>query len=96
MGNIGQSQQTSLERRKYTVSYDRFLDPSDAIFDHVIAVSPNTDPILSAEDSFTTDDDRELTFYLKGGVPGQIYNIKMIATLTDGQIKDDNLQVGVV
>lgn len=87
--------QTPLERKRYTVSYARWLDPTEVLFDHAIIISPSTEPGLIAEDAFTSNFDTEITFFLKGGVAGTIYDVALVATTNQGQIKEDSIQMAV-
>ena len=95
MSTLRAFNQTSLERKRYTVSYARWLDPSEALFDHIIVVSPSTAPALTAEDAFASNFDTEISFFLKGGVSGVVYEVKLVATTTEGQVKEDNIQMAV-
>ena len=87
--------QTPLERKRYTISYARWLDDAESLFDHAIIISPSTEPGLIAEDAFATNFDTEITFFLKGGVAGTIYNVRLVATTTEGQVKEDSIQMAV-
>jgi hypothetical protein len=95
MSTLRAYNQTPLERKRYTVSYARWLDPTETLFDHAIIVSPSTDPGLIAEDAFSSNFDTEITFFLKGGVTGVIYDVRLIATTTEGQVKEDTIQMAV-
>lgn len=95
MSNLRSFYQTPLERKRYTVSYDRWMDPAETLFDHVIVISPGTNPSLIAENAFTSNGDKEISFFIKGGLRGVIYDVKLVATTTDGQVKEDNLQMAV-
>lgn len=96
MSTLRSFYQTPVERKRYSVSYKRWLDPGEVIFDHTITISPLTDPAMIAEESFATEGATAITFYLKGGVVGQVYDVRLIATTTQGQIKQDDLQLAVV
>lgn len=87
--------QTPLERKRYTVSYERWMDETEVIFDYVIVTSPTTDPPLVAENAFTSGADKEISFFIKGGVSGYLYDVRLIATTSDGQVKEDVLQMAV-
>jgi hypothetical protein len=95
MSTLRAFNQTYLERKRYTVSYARWLDPDEALFDHTIVISPSTAPSLVAENAFATNFDTEISFFLKGGISGVIYEVKLVATTTEGQVKEDNLQLAV-
>lgn len=95
MSNLKAFTQTPLERKRYTVSYARWMDEDETLFDHAIVISPVTDPSLIAEDAFTSNADKEISFFLKGGVRGQLYDVKLVATTSDGQVKEDNIQMAV-
>jgi hypothetical protein len=34
--------QTPVERKRYTVSYARWMDETETLFDHAIVISPST------------------------------------------------------
>jgi hypothetical protein len=95
MSNLKSVSQTYLEIKRYTVSYDSWLDDTEELFDHSIVISPVTTPPLTASDAFTSNSDREISFFLKGGVTGTIYDVKLLATTTVGQLKEDNMQMVV-
>jgi len=95
MSNLRAFYQTPLERKRYTVSYARWMDEGETLFDHAIVISPGTTPSLSAEDAFTSNGDTEITFFVSGGLSGQIYDIRLIATTSEGQIKEDVRQMAV-
>lgn len=95
MSNLRSFTQTTVERKRYTVSYDRWMDDAETLFDHAIVISPSTTPSVMAEDAFTSNGDKELSFFLKGGVAGTIYTVRLIATTSDGQVKEDSLQLAV-
>jgi hypothetical protein len=87
--------QTPVERKRYTVSYARWMDETETLFDHAIVISPSTSPSLIAEAAFTSNSDTEISFFIKGGVRGQLYDVKLVATTSEGQVKEDNLQMAV-
>jgi hypothetical protein len=95
MSNLRAFIQTPLERKRYTVSYARWMDEAEALFDHTIVISPSTTPELVAEDAYTSNFDTEISFFIKGGVRGMLYDVKLVATTTEGQVKEDVIQMAV-
>jgi hypothetical protein len=95
MSNLRAFNQTVLERKRYTVSYRRWMDEDETLFDHAIVISPETSPALIAQDAFSSAADTEITFFLTGGVAGTVYEVALVATTSDGQVKQDNLQLAV-
>lgn len=89
-------QQRTIERKRYTIGYERWMDAGELLFDHTVIISPVTSPALIAEDAFASDADTRITFFIKGGVAGQTYLVNMIATTTEGQVKSDTLQMAVI
>lgn len=87
--------QSSIERKRYTVSYDRWMDADEALFDTVFLIDPVTVDPLIVEGAYTTAVNRELSFFLRGGLPGTLYIIKIVAKTTDNQIKEDDIQVEI-
>ena len=95
MSTLKAFNKTVVERKRYTVSYARWLDAEETLFDHAIVISPSTAPALIAEDAFSSNFDTEISFFLKGGAAGTIYDVRLIATTSDGQVKEDTLQMAV-
>lgn len=95
MSYIASFSQRVIEKKRYTVGYQKWLDDGETLFDFTIQISPDTDTPLEASGGFTSDGDQEITFFLAGGEAGQQYNVDLIATTTDGQIKEDTVKLGV-
>lgn len=95
MSNLAGWRQTSIERKRYTISYDRWLDPDEQLSDTAFLASPTTDPLLVAEGAVMSNNNREVTFFMEGGVPGTVYLVKVVATTSEGQIKEDDIQVEI-
>lgn len=85
--------QTSIERKRRSVNYSNWLDDGEVLSDHAIVVSPLTDPPFVAEDGFSSDADTQITFYTSGGLSGVPYIVKMVATTSESQIKEDDIQI---
>jgi hypothetical protein len=86
---------TSLENKLYVVDYTCWLTDPETIFDHAVAVSPATDPPLDVNPGTATDPLRQIALFVGAGVPSTIYLIRIIATTSTGQIKEDDIQMAV-
>ncbi len=95
MSYIAAFSQRVIERKRYTIGYQKWLDDGETIFDFTIQISPDTDTPLEASGGFTSDGAKELTFFLEGGEAGQQYDVNLIITTTENQIKEDTVKLGV-
>lgn len=95
MSNLRAFTQSPLEKKRYTISYARWLDEDEALFDYATLIQPSTLPELVSEDAFTSNAGKEISIFLSGGVSGTIYLVTLLATTTEGQVKEDNLQLAV-
>ena len=87
---------TSLEKKRYTLDYACWLDEGESLADFAIVVSPSTDPALVASGAYGNAENNRITVYLSHGKPGGLYTVSFIATTTQGQIKQDDLQMRVL
>jgi hypothetical protein len=81
----------TIERKRYMLRYDCWLDDGETLADFVVLISP-----LIAESAFVDPSFTLLTTYLSGGVPGVIYTVRFVATTSLGQVKSDDIQMRVV
>jgi hypothetical protein len=95
MSTLYQFTQTPLEKRMRTIDYSNWLDVGETLSDHAIAVSPSSDPPLVASDAFSSSANTQITFFISGGVVGTVYQVKCLATTSQGQVKEDNIQIAV-
>lgn len=95
MANLARFNQDALERKRYTVDYENWLDTGELLVDFAIIVSPSTAVELLADGAYSSPDQLKLTTYVSGGTRGITYTLSFIATTNQGQIKRDDLQIAV-
>jgi hypothetical protein len=87
----------TIERKRYMLRYDCWLDDGETLADFVVLISPSSETTpLIAESAFVDPSFTLLTTYLSGGVPGVIYTVRFVATTSLGQVKSDDIQMRVV
>lgn len=92
---LGKFNKTPAERKRYSVSYDQWLDTGETITAAAYVSSPLT-TFSAAVDSSTIDvGGRGITFFISGGLDGTDYTIDIQITTSGGQIKEDTLLVSV-
>lgn len=93
MSNLVAWVQTALERKRYTVDYKRWLDEGETLTDSQYLISPDSDPALIAEAAVADDPATQITFFIRGGVVGVYYTLRLIITTSDGQVKEDRVEI---
>lgn len=97
MGVLGAVIKSSVEKKRYTVDYECWLDAdnSEALSDFSIAISPATTPPLVAEGAFVAADFKSITAILSQGKAGTFYTVVFLAQTSLGQLKRDDLRMQV-
>lgn len=90
-------QKQSVERKKYVIDYECWLEDAEVLSDFAIRVMPATsDYPLIAGGAYVDPAQQRVAVFLSGGKPGQIYSVDFIVTTSIGQIKSDTIQMRVV
>ena len=85
-----------IERKRYTLRYDCWLDEGEVLADFAIGINPLTlERPLVAEGAYVDLTNTRLTTYIGGGVAGTLYTVRFIATTSQGQVKSDDIQMRV-
>jgi len=87
---------TPIERKFYTIDYSRWLADSETLTDIQIAVSPATTPVLEVPSAYTDVSGKLAILLVTGGVQGQQYKVRCIASTTEAQVKEHPLLINVV
>ena len=95
MSKLGAVSKNSIEKRRFTISYDCWLEDDESLNDFVIGVSPSTTPPLVADGAYVTADFKSIVTYLSQGKAGALYTVSFIASTSLGQTKRDDLQMRV-
>jgi hypothetical protein len=97
MGVLGAVIKAKIERKRYTVGYECWLDDenSEVLNDFMIAITPVTTPPLVAEGAYAATDFKSVTTLLSQGRAGTFYTIAFIAYTNLGQTKRDDLHMQV-
>jgi hypothetical protein len=95
MANLSRFTKDAIERKRYTVDYENWLDTGEYLSDFAIIVSPATEDELVADGAYASPDNFMITTYIGGGLRGITYNVSFIATTNQGQVKRDDIQIQV-
>ena len=94
-GVLGKFMKAPDERLEYSINYSDWLDDGETLTDVVFTVTP--EGLVTASDPVVIDSHTiggaglQVGFFVAGGDDGEIYNVKVQATTTNGQIKDDKV-----
>lgn len=87
---------TPIERKIYTIDYERWLAVDELITQLTAAVSPASDPPLEVTSIYTDVSGKLAILYVSGGVQGQQYKVRCIASTSEAQVKEHPLLINVV
>lgn len=87
---------TPIERKFYTIDYGRWLADGETLTDLQIAVSPATTPVLEVLSAYADVTGKLAILLVIGGVQGQQYRVRCIASTTEAQVKEHPLLINVV
>lgn len=80
---------TPQERKRYTVSYQNWLDQDEVVASALYGIDNVTVPPLVVDGSFIQVDGLGLSFFVSGGVSDEQYQLHILMTTNNGQIKED-------
>lgn len=86
---------TSSERMRITVNYAQWLVADEVLEDVTFEVTETTSPALTIEDDTLIVNDTVSRFFIDGGASGTQYTVLILATTSDGQIREDYVIVTV-
>lgn len=95
MANLARFTKDAVERKRYTVDYESWLDTGEYLVDFAIIVAPDSTPELVADGAYASPDNFMITTYVGGGTRGVVYTLMFIATTNQGQVKRDDIQIQV-
>lgn len=85
---VGRFKKTPIERKRYTVDYTRWLAATEQIDTFAFAIEPITAPLLEVAGAFVSIDAKSVTYFILGGENSKQYEVHLIITTTDTQIKE--------
>lgn len=85
----------NIEKKRYTLDYECWLDEGETLVDFAIVITPATTPPLVASGAYGNAANTRITVYLSQGLVGAVYTVMFIATTSQGQVKRDDLQMRV-
>lgn len=83
---LARFQKTSVERIKYTIDYNEWLDPGELL--STVTFLPD-DPALVVDGSLLNDDKTQVSYFVSGGTTGFSYTLHTQAQTSAGQLKED-------
>ena len=89
---LGSFIKTPNETKQYAIDYSNWLETGEVIASASYTISPTGMTVASS----TVDGTGTiLSFYVSGGTDGTYYVVKVLATTTIGQIKEDTIHFNV-
>ena len=79
------------ERKRYTISYEEWLEDGEQVFSAEYEVQNETDPELVIDANVINDGNVSVTFFVSGGVAGETYEVVITMTTSGGQIRKDEV-----
>ena len=96
MSRLGAVTKFAIEKKKYTIGYDCWLEDAETLVDFAVSISPATTPPLIADNAYVSGDFKSVITYLSQGQVGALYSVSFIAQTSIGQQKVDQIQMRVV
>jgi len=91
---LGKFRKTPAEIKRYSISYDHWLDEGEYISTISFSVSPTTSVLAVAPDAVGANV-RQIGFFVSGGNDKQTYTVVATMTTTSGQRKQDSISFEV-
>jgi hypothetical protein len=84
-----------IERKRYTVDYDEWLDVGETLATTTFTVSPSSADILQIDAYAIATDGRSVAIFISHGDSAVTYTVDVKATTNTGQVKEDTIIVAV-
>lgn len=92
---LGAFKHTSLESKRYTISYADWLAAGETVASVTYGISPTTVPPLIIQGSAVNVDNTSITFFISGGLTEYSYLLQILMQTSAGQLKEDVIVVNV-
>lgn len=92
---LGAFKHTSLEKKRYTISYADWLAVAETVASVTYAISPITVPALTITGSAINVGSTSITFFVSGGLTERTYLIQVLMQTSATQFKEDTITVNV-
>ena len=90
---LGQYKHTTVEKKRYTISYAEWLESGEILDSVTYAISPTTTTPLLIEGSAIAVDGLGVSLFISGGENEEEYTISVLAQTDAGQRKNDYLSI---
>ena len=92
---VARYNQQSGERRKRTVDYTNILATGVTISSVTSSVAPTTSPVLTVGTITVAAGGKSYSYFVSGGLTDNDYLIEFFVTLSDTQIREDEVEVTI-
>ncbi len=92
---IGRFKKGELDRKRYVVDYNDWLDVAETVT-AVTCAGNNPDDAFFVDGYVVNTGGKEIIFYASGGVAGSSYNVTVQVTTSMGQVKQDWVQIDII
>lgn len=92
---VARYKQQSGERRKRTVDYTNILATGVTISSVTSSVAPTTSPVLTVSSITVASSGKSYSYFVSGGLTDNDYLIEFFVTLSDTQIREDEVEVTI-
>lgn len=84
-----------VDRRRLHLDYSRWLEDTETLTTLTFTITPLTVPPLVVDEQYFSTPAKQAVFFATGGLINTSYNIELIATTNEGQIKRDDIALKV-
>lgn len=91
---IGKFRQVPQDRKRYVVNYADWLNDTEIVTS--VTMKGNVPDDTFYVDGFVVNDDKEVIFYVSGGVAGTTYEVSIQIGTSMDQIKADTITFAIV
>ena len=86
---LGKFLKAPVERKRYSIDYNNWLDTGETIATRAFSVTPVTTPAFVVDASANLTGNRSIAFYVSGGVADETYKVVVTVNTSSGQVKED-------
>lgn len=84
-----------VDRRRLHLDYSRWLEDSETLTVLTPTITPVTVPPLAIDEQYFDTPAKQAVIFATGGLLNTTYNIELVATTSEGQIKRDDIALKV-
>mgnify|MGYP006277980311 CR=1 FL=1 len=92
---IARYKQQSGERRKRTLDYSNVLPTGVTISAVTSTLAPTTSPALAVSSITVATNGKSFSYFVSGGLTDNDYLIEFFVTLSDTQIREDEVEITI-